>query len=286
MKIFEALAAARGILEQEGVTNPRQDTELLLSHVLDKKRSYLIAHTRENLDPEPIDNFFRFVAERSQGKPLQYILGVQEFMGMEFEVTPDVLIPRPETELLVDAARSVFSAVPSPRIVDVGTGSGCIAVSLAVVLPSAHVYAVDISEAALEVAKRNAARHHVLSRLEFLQGDLLALTPKELGEEALDGVVSNPPYVSEKDFAGLQREVREWEPRLALIGGSRGLTVYERLIPQALCALRPQGHLLMEIGFSMKEDVLNLFGKGWNPPQIKADFNQIPRVVIARKESV
>ena len=149
-------------------------------------------------------DFFAFVTERSQGKPLQYILGVQEFLGMEFEVTPDVLIPRPETELLVDAARSVLSAVPNPRIMDVGTGSGCIAVSLAVLLPSARVCAVDLSEAALEVARRNAARHHVLPRLEFLHGDLLVLTQKELDEEVLDGIVSNPPYVSEKDFTGLQ----------------------------------------------------------------------------------
>lgn len=286
MKIFEALAAARGILEPEGVMNPRQDAELLLSHVLEKKTGYLIAHTREDLDPELLNNFFCCVNERSQGKPLQYILGVQEFFGMEFEVTPDVLIPRPETELLVDAARTVFSGVPVPKIVDVGTGSGCIAVSLAVLLPSAHVYAVDISEAALDVARRNAARHRVLPRLEFLHGDLLARTPEGLDEEVLNGIVSNPPYVSEKDFTGLQREVREWEPRLALIGGSRGLTVYERLIPQALRALKPQGHLLLEIGFSMKEDVLSLFGKGWATTQIKADFNQIPRVVIARKESI
>ena len=286
MKIFEALAAARGILERQGVTNFRQDAESLLSHVLDKERSYLVARTREDLDPEPVEIFFRCVMERGEGKPLQYILGVQEFFGMEFEVTPDVLIPRPETELLVDAAHRVFSDVPAPRIVDVGTGSGCIAVSLAVLLPSARVYAVDISEAALEVARRNAAKHCVLPRLEFLHGDLLVLTQADLGEEVVDGIVSNPPYVSEKDFAGLQREVREWEPRLALVGGSRGLTVYERLIPQALRALRPQGHLLMEIGFSMKEDVLSLLGKGWGPPQIKADFNQIPRVIMARKESV
>ena len=285
MKIFEALAEASGILEQQGIGNSRQDVESLLSHVLDKNRSYLIAHSREELEPQRLADFFAFVTERSQGKPLQYILGVQEFLGMEFEVTPDVLIPRPETELLVEAARSLLSAVRNPRIMDVGTGSGCIAVSLAVLLSSARVCAVDLSLAALEVARRNAARHHVLPRVEFLHGDLLVLTQKELDAETLDGIVSNPPYVSEKDFSGLQREVRGWEPRLALVAGERGLTVYERLIPQALRALRPRGYLLMEIGFNMKEEVFSLLGEGWDQIQVKTDFNQIPRVVIARKGS-
>lgn len=285
MKIFEALAEASGILEQHGIGNSRQDAESLLSYILDKNRSYIIAHSREELGPQRWADFFSFVIERSQGKPLQYILGVQEFLGMEFEVTPDVFIPRPETEILVEAARSMLSSVRNPRIVDVGTGSGCIAVSLAVLLPSARVCAVDLSQAALEVARRNAARHHVLPRLEFLQGDLLVLAQKELDEESLDGIVSNPPYVSERDFSGLQREVRGWEPRLALVGGGRGLTVYERLIPQALRALRPKSCLLMEIGFNMKEEVLSLLGEGWDQIQVKSDFNQIPRVVMARKKS-
>jgi release factor glutamine methyltransferase len=285
MKIFEALAEARRILEQQGIGNSSQDVESLLSHVLDKSRSYLIAHSREELEPQRLADFFAFVTERSQGKPLQYILGVQEFLGMDFEVTPDVLIPRPETELLVEAARSRLSAVRNPKIMDVGTGSGCIAVSLAVLLSSAHVCAVDLSLAALEVAIRNAARHHVLPRVEFLHGDLLVLTQKELEAETLDGIVSNPPYVSEKDFSGLQREVRGWEPRLALVAGKHGLTIYERLIPQAFRALRPRGYLFMEIGFNMKEKVLSLLGEGWDPIQVKTDYNQIPRVVIARKRT-
>ena len=283
MKIFEALSAAAGLLEQHGVGNSRQDAESLLSHAMEKNRSYLIAHNRENMEPGQWADFVSLVTERSQGKPLQYILGIQEFLGMEFEVTPEVLIPRPETELLVEAARGLFSSMQYPRIVDVGTGSGCIAVSLAVLIPSARVCAVDLSEAALDVARRNAAKHHVLHRLEFLHGDLLALTQRELGEEALDGIVSNPPYISEKDFPGLQKEVRGWEPLLALAGGARGLAIYERLIPQALRYLKPRSHLLMEIGCNMKEDVLNLIGGGWDQVQVKADHNQIPRVVIARK---
>ena len=283
MKIFEALSAATGLLEQHGVDNSRRDAESLLSHAMDKNRSYLIAHNRENLEPGQLVNFLSLVTERSQGKPLQYILGIQEFLGMEFEVTPDVLIPRPETELLVEAARGLFSSMQYPRIVDVGTGSGCIAVSLAVLIPSARICAVDLSEAALDVARRNAAKHHVLHRLEFLHGDLLVLTQEELGEEALDGIVSNPPYISERDFPGLQREVHGWEPRLALVGGECGLTLYERLIPQALRYLRPRSHLLMEIGYNMKEDVLSLLDVGWDQIQVKADHHQIPRVVIARK---
>lgn len=285
MKIFDALAEANGILEEEGIGNSSRDAECLLGHVLDKNRSYIISHSREELLPEKLAKFFSFVNERSQGKPLQYILGFQEFLGMEFEVTPDVLIPRPETELLVEAVRCTVFPVLDPRIMDVGTGSGCIAVSLAVLLPSARIYAVDLSEAALEVARRNAARHHVLPRLVLMHGDLLTLTQRELYAETLDGIVSNPPYISNKDFPGLQREVREWEPKMALVGGECGLSVYERLIPQALRALRPEGFLWMEIGFNMKEDVLRLLDEGWAQIQVKADYNQIPRVVIAQKAS-
>jgi|SRR3990172_2339347 len=283
MKIFQALSDATEMLEKCGVANPRQDAEFLLSHVLGKNKSFLIAHSRDDMDPIRSESYFSIVQDRSMGKPLQYILGVQEFLGMEFEVTADVLIPRPETELLVEAARVLFSSISNPRIVDVGTGSGCIAISLAVLMVSARIWAVDLSEAALVVAKRNAARHRIRSRLEFLHGNLLELTLEELGEGTLDGVVSNPPYVSEKEFPGLQREVRGWEPRLALVGGERGLSIYEQLIPQAYRCLKPRGHLLMEIGYDMREKVLGLLSDGWDQIRVKDDSNQIPRVVIARK---
>lgn len=272
------------MLEKWGVPNPRQDAEFLLSHVLVRNKSYLIAHSRDDIDPTHRSTYFSIVHDRCDGKPLQYIVGVQEFLGMEFEVSPAVLIPRPETELLVEAARELFSTISHPRIVDVGTGSGCIAISLAMMIASARVWAIDLSAEALAVARRNALKHHVLSRVEFLHGNLLEPTRKELAEESLDGVVSNPPYVSEKDFPGLQREVRAWEPRLALVGGERGLSVYEVLVPQAYGFLKPRGHLLMEIGYNMRDQVLGLLSRGWDQVRVKNDLNQIPRVVIARKK--
>ena len=282
MKIHEAIDLASEALENSGVPSARLDAERLLASELGKDRSYLLAHFQDSISESSAERFFARITERRRGKPLQYLLGWQEFRGLEFEVTPAVLIPRPETELLVDAAVQRFSE-GKPILVDVGTGSGCIAVATAVALPGARVLATDLSEDALAVARRNAFRHNVSDRIQLLCGDLL-LPLSDLGlEEKLDCVLSNPPYVAERDLSALQREVRDWEPRLALVGGLSGLELYKRLLPQALRFLRPGGTLIMEIGYNMQAEITHLFDAAWKLEGIRDDFSGIPRIVVAQK---
>jgi len=282
MRVFEALAAACEELTRHAVVNSRVDAEILLAQSLGKTRSSLLAHYRDEVDECLGQVFFARVGERCRGKPLQYILGQQEFRGMLFEVSPAVFIPRPETEFVVEAALEHL-ADGSLKLADVGTGSGCLAVSLAVALPRARVWATDLSEAALEVARRNAARHEVEHKIDFLQGDLLKPLIPRLGEGRLDAVVSNPPYVSPEELSGLQKEVRDWEPRLALIGDEGAPSLYARLLSQAHVRLRPGGVLIMEIGYSMREAVCGLLGRGWDLLGVTGDLNGIPRVVSAKK---
>ena len=282
MKIHEVIDLAAEALEESGVPGARLDAERLLASELGKDRSYLLAHFQDAVSEPSAERFFSRVTERRRGKPLQYLLGWQEFRGLEFEVTPAVLIPRPETELLVDVAAQRFSE-GKPILADVGTGSGCIAVAMAVALPGARVIATDLSEDALAVAQRNASRHHVSERIQFLSGDLL-LPLTSLGlDESLDCVLSNPPYVAERDLPSLQREVRDWEPYLALVGGVTGLEIYRRLLPQALRFLKPGGTLVMEIGYNMQPRITDVFDAAWMLEGIRDDLSGIPRIVIAHK---
>ena len=282
MRIHEAIVLATQRLEESGIPGPRLDAERLLAFEIGKDRSYLLAHFQDSVPESSVERFFARITERRRGKPLQYLLGWQEFRGLEFEVTPDVLIPRPETELLVDAAVERFSE-GNPILADVGTGSGCIAVATAAALPGSRVIATDLSEEALSVARRNASRHQVSERIQFLSGDLLLpLSPLGL-EEKLDCVLSNPPYVAERDLPALQREVRDWEPRLALVGGLTGLEIYKRLLPQALRFLKPGGTLIMEIGYNMQPEITDLFDAAWKLEGIRDDFSGIPRIVVSQK---
>jgi release factor glutamine methyltransferase len=284
MKIHEAIDLAAEALEDSGVPGARLDAERLLASELRKDRSYLLAHFQDSISESSAERFLARITERRRGKPLQYLLGWQEFRGLEFEVTPAVLIPRPETELLVDVAVQRFSE-GEPVLVDVGTGSGCIAVATAVALRRARMIATDLSEGALAVARRNASRHNVSDRIQFLSGDLL-LPLNALGLEGmLDCVLSNPPYVAERDLSALQREVRDWEPRLALVGGLSGLELYKRLLPQALRFLRQGGTLIMEIGYNMQAEITHLFDAAWNLEGIRDDFSGIPRIVVAQKRT-
>ena len=282
MRVFEALAAACEELTRHTVVNSRVDAEILLAQSLGKTRSSLLAHSRDTVDESLLQAFFAGVRERCRGKPLQYILGQQEFRGLLFEVSPAVFIPRPETEFVVEVALERLED-GNLKLADVGTGSGCLAVSLAVALPRARVWATDLSEAALEVARRNAARHEVGSKITFLQGDLLKPLTSCLGEGELDAVVSNPPYVGPQELGGLQKEVRDWEPRLALVGEEGAPSLYARLLSQAQVWLRPGGILIVEIGYSMQETVCGLLGHGWELLEVAGDLNGIPRVVSARK---
>lgn len=247
--------------------------------VLACDRSHLYAHPERMLTEDEKDRYDHVIAERMRGFPTQYITGHQEFWGLDFIVTPDVLIPRPETELLIETVLPLARAIATPRIIDVGTGSGCIALALAKELPTANIDAVDISAAALEIARANAVRNQLADRVSFRHADLLG----GVEPQNFDFVVSNPPYVGEHEEDEVQLEVRKFEPRAAVFAGATGLEVYERLIPQAQAALKPQGWLVMEISGTVAAGVKQLLSR-WQAVEISKDLQGIPRVVYARRD--
>jgi release factor glutamine methyltransferase len=276
--VREAIDQAARELGAVARVTARRDAELLLLHIMGLSRTDVIAYPGRELSAEQALRYEQALARRKRSEPVQYIIGEREFYGLRFTVTPDVLIPRPETEHLVEAALDRIPANVPVDIADVGTGSGAIAVALALLRPLAAVRAIDISAAALRVAKSNASAHGVADRIEFLEGDLLA----GFDGGSLDMVVSNPPYIANGERETLAAEVREYEPASALFAGPTGLEIYERLIPQAMRALRPGGWLLMEIGSGQKLQ-LQLLLKQWPTAGFVADLQAIPRVVIARR---
>jgi len=278
MQLKQALTAAIDTLTANAVGSPRMNAETLLMFVLNSDRAYLYAHPEYELTADEQARYDEAIAERSTGKPAQYITGHQEFWGMDLIVSPAVLIPRPETEHVVETVLELARAKQAPRIVDVGTGSGCIALALAAELPSARVEAADISPAALEVARANAHRLQLDHRVIFSQRDLLAGAPAA----TYDFVVSNPPYVPASEPEKAQREVREFEPKVAVFAGESGLEVYRRLVPQAREASKPGGWLVVEIGFSLAQAVCELV-KDWAEVRVIPDLQGIPRVVAARR---
>ncbi len=278
MQLRQALSAAIEHLTEHAVGSPRMNAETLLMFVLNTDRAYLYAHPERELSADEQARYDEAIVERSTGKPAQYITGHQEFWGMDLIVSPAVLIPRPETEHVVETVLELAQMKQAPRIVDVGTGSGCIALALAAELPWARVEAVDISSAALEVARANAARLQLDHRIVFQQRDLLAGAPAD----AYDLVVSNPPYVPESEPEKAQREVREFEPKVAVFAGESGLEVYRRLVPQAHEALKPGGWLVVEIGYSQAAAVHELL-QDWAEVRVTPDLQGIPRVSAARK---
>ena len=253
------------------------NAELLLMFTLRCERAYLFAHPERELTADEESRYDSALAERSRGVPAQYITGHQEFWGMDLIVSPAVLIPRPETEHLIEAVIELHKDSPATRMVDVGTGSGCIALALAKELPAAEIHATDLSVAALEIARANAARHQFEKRIHFHHRDLL----ESLGSN-FDLIVSNPPYVGESEEDSVQLEVRKFEPALAVFSGPTGTEVIERLIPQAHAALRPGGWLVIEISGTIVDRVRSLLD-GWEDVQVTADLQSIPRVVRARK---
>jgi len=282
ISIAKALKEATQTLNDSGVPEARREAGSLLSFVLGKDRTFLISHAEDQVDDDSLRRFQEGVERRASGEPLQYITGVQDFYGREFRVTPDVLIPRPETELLVEAAIERLSRNSEAFICDVGTGSGCIAVTLLCELRNARAVAVDVSQAALEVAKLNAGSNSILDRIEFAISDCFGAL--DAGKYQFDLVVSNPPYVSAEMIAGLQREVRDHEPLVALSPGGDGLSVIRRLLVEAPAVLKTEGHLVMEIGFDQSEAVKNLVDDSvWRLLEIRPDLQGIPRIVILRK---
>jgi release factor glutamine methyltransferase len=263
------------------VPEARREAGSLLSFVLKRDRTFLISHTDERLNPEEFQQYRQFVERRSLGEPLQYITGVQDFYGREFHVSPAVLIPRPETELLVEAALPLLKESNSV-ICDVGTGSGCIAITMLCERLSLRGVALDVSEAALEIARANAYRWEVHDRISFYISDCFdGLTPDET---QFDLIVSNPPYVSAAAIPGLQREVKDYEPKIALSPGPDGLSVIRRLILEAPRFLRNAGYLLLEIGFDQGEAIERLVrSSGFQLVELRPDLQGIPRIVILQK---
>jgi release factor glutamine methyltransferase len=286
LTIAEGLSEAAGSLRAAGIAEPRREAATLLMHALARDRAFLFAHDDERLGDEDFARFRRAVERRAAGEPSQYITGRQEFYGLEFEVTPDVLIPRPETELLVETALELLMPEESPAVCDVGTGSGCVAVAVLHERADARAVGLDISPAALRVAGRNAARHGVAARLRLLHSDCFDALRAE-GRDDEDArfrmIVSNPPYVAEQDIAGLQREVRDHEPRAALTPGGDGLAVVRRLVSESPRHLQPGGHLLFEIGFNQHEQVAALINpRTWTRLDTLRDLQGIPRTVVLR----
>lgn len=258
----------------------RLDAETLLLHLLDKDRAWLIAHGNDALPAADLARYGQRIDRRCAGEPIQYIAGACEFYGLPLRVTPDVLIPRPETEHLVEKAIALAACWHHPRIVDVGVGSGAIAIALAHALPQAHITAVDVSPAALDVARANALQNRVAQRIEFVQNDLL----RSFEEHRFDLVVSNPPYVPLADRPTLSVEVREHEPALALFAGDDGLAIYRRLIPQAAHVLSVGGCIVLEIGYGQSPALQSLLASaGFDNLEFTPDLQAIPRVASGRK---
>lgn len=287
MTIIETINRSASQLSSVGITTGRLDAELLLCHTLGKDRAWLLAHIREAVDEQHRELFEQAVDRRALREPLQYILGKQEFWGLDFMVTQDVLIPRPETELIIETA---LTLVPNKdvrlTILDLCTGSGCIAVSLAKELASARIFASDKSEKALDVARENARRHGVADRVRFLEGDLFGSLEELDLRGRVDIMVSNPPYVPSEEYSTLQPEVRDHEPRMALLAGQNGTEIHQRIIDEAPEFLRSEGALIMEMGMGQAEALEHMIRENgtFNKPDVLKDLAGIERVIVARKK--
>lgn len=299
--IRRALKEGLSRLRAARVPSDTLAAELLLMHTVGRDRTWLYSHPESAVDASAVENYFALIARRVAGEPTQYLTGKQEFWGLEFEVNPGVLIPRPETEHVVEvalkrlslrthevASRDVADA-RNIHIADVGTGSGCIAVALARELPNAEIVATDISTEALEVARRNAVRNSVADRIEFMAADLLqGIDGSSLvtshSSLLFDLIVSNPPYVARDDAASLPPEVREYEPAMALFGGPLGTEIYDRLVEQARTLLVQGGSLVLELGYNSAPHVRSLLeNPAWHHIEIAQDLAGIPRVIAAER---
>lgn len=275
MTLRTALEQGSELLDKAAVPAARLTAEVLLCHALRCERAYLYAHDGDELTEHAWIHYGRYLDGRLHGKPTQYITQRQEFYGRDFYVNEAVLIPRPETEHLVELAVSYAREMPASRILDVGTGSGAIAISLALET-GRTVFASDISLPALKVAERNRAKHE--TNVQFFVGDLV----EAVAPASLDLLLSNPPYVPGSDRANMQREVRDWEPHIALFAGDTGFEIYRRLIASAELAVRSGGRLMMELGYQSLDGVRAMLASRWTDIEIIADLAGLPRVISAR----
>jgi release factor glutamine methyltransferase len=279
MTIAEALSEATAILEIGEVPDARRDANSLLRLAISRDKTFVIAHPEYTLKVDELERLREYVERRANREPLQYIAGVTEFYGLDFEVTEDVLIPRPETEMIVERAIEILAGLDGPSICEVGVGSGCIVVSILVNVKIATAVGGDVSEKALALAKRNAKKHAVADRLELKTSNVF----DRIAENGFDVIVSNPPYVPKGELGALQPEVAQYEPHSALSDGGDGLSIIRRIIDDAPGHLRPGGHLLMEIGFDQDETVRAMLAPEiWENIDIEPDLQGIPRMVNAR----
>jgi release factor glutamine methyltransferase len=280
--VLEVIQRSTEFLAQKGVESPRLQIELLLAHVLRLPRLQLYLDYQRKLTEAELNSVRDLVRRRGRREPLQYIIGSTSFCGLEVTVNPAVLVPRPETELLAERAVEFLNervAEGPPVALDLGTGSGCIAIALAVKSTRARVYACDVSAEALEVARQNAAHHEVADRIEFLKGEGFAAVASSL---RFDLIVSNPPYIPSAEVAGLQPEVRDYEPLVALDGGPDGLTFFRRLAVESLPHLKPDSRIMLELGYGQDAAVRRIFAEQkWIVEMVEPDYTGQPRILMA-----
>lgn len=274
MTIQTALLQGTEILEKAGILSPRLTAEVLLCHAMQRDRTFLYAHSGDELKELWWIHYGRYLNERLKGKPTQYVTHKQEFFGRDFYVDESVLIPRPETEHLVETALAYIQEHSPARVIDVGTGSGAIAISVSLE-SGREILASDVSPAALRIAQRNRQKN--AAKVSFLAADLLA----SIRPASIDLLLSNPPYVPGADAANMQREVRDWEPHLALFAGDSGFEIYRRLITQAEAAVKPGGSLMMELGYRSLEGVREMLAARWTDILVVSDLAGLPRVIAA-----
>lgn len=278
--VLEVIQRSTDFLNKKGVDSPRLQTELLLAHLLGLPRMQLYLNFERQLSQTEVDNFRELIIRRSQREPLQHIVGSTSFCGLELAVNRHVLVPRPETELLAEQGWEFLSSLNSrpATALDLGTGSGCLAIAIANHCPTARLFATDISGQALELAAQNAARHNVLERIQFLRGDGFAVLESSI---SFDLIISNPPYIPTADIPTLQIEVRDYDPHLALDGGSDGLAFYRRIATEAVPFLKPGGKIMLEFGDGQAQAVREIFeSQKWIVEAIVEDYTQRPRILI------
>ena len=282
LTVLEALNTASDYLSKKGINSARLNSELLLTHILNCKRLDLYLSFERPLQKNEIDNYRELLKRRSTFEPLQYIIGKVEFYGLEFEVNPSVLIPRPETELLVEAVIELLKKHQNPNILDIGSGSGNISIALAKNIPSCKIVGLDISEEAIETARRNARLNEVGEQLLFIKKNVLSEV--EISENKFDAVVSNPPYISAEEFLNLDPELRLYEPRFALTDENDGLSFYRRISALSKSLLKNNGKIFFEVGAGQSEEVKRiLLDDDYKSIVIKKDFSDIERIIIGEK---
>lgn len=286
MTVLEAIQRSTDFLARKGVDSPRLQAELLLSHLLQLKRMQLYLNFERTLTPAEVETLRELVKRRGLREPLQHILGTTPFCGLEIKVNRDVLVPRPETEMLAERGWKFLSQFsngqPSPpAALDFGTGSGCLAIALAHHCATAQIVGIDLSPAALGVARENAARHGLADRIQFYEGNGFSAVP---AGAQFDLIISNPPYIPSAEIGTLQPEVRDYDPAAALDGGPEGLDYYLRLAAEAAAFLKPGGRLMLEIGDGQGPRVQQMLEhQNWIVEALQEDYNHTPRIVVARR---